>query len=346
MSFFPRVYRARVIGALIIGSVLSACSGGAGSGGAGGAGSSNSILPQSSSISTPTMADATAVKNAKVGRVQLMPTRPVGAHATAAEKAHAQSVVYPGDLQFFGGRTVQTARIYNVFVDSNEAAFSYPSGFEEHLSYSRMSHMLDEYVGATANNRYDWAGDIAISYTILGTLGDGDILTILHDAAVKEHATGYNHVFNIFLPKGVNYCGSGSLITLGACNASATSPNPAFCAFHGSVVYGDVGETLYNLEPYADTDYCGIENATANPTAPTPNGLQADSQYSQLSHELFETFTDPDVGQGWYDNNVGVNGEIGDLCAFIPQVTNLDGKRYMLQLEYSNKQHGCNNEAP
>lgn len=288
-----------------------------------------------------TPSDQAAAANAKAGKAHLY-------SPMAAAAKRPQSVVYPADLQYFGGRVITSARVYNAFVDSTPAAFGDPKTFEEHFSYSNMIHILDQYTHVTTTNRYDWAGDAGVSYSVFTTLGDNDLLSIVHAVAKGIAGGGYNHIYHIFLPKGIDYCSTGTILPLGDCNASATSPNPAFCAFHDSVVFSDIGETIFTFEPFQDTNFCDV-NGPTNPTAPTPNGIQNDSTFSTLSHETSEAITDPDPfipGLAWYDMNVGVNGEIGDLCAYIPETTSLNGKLYKLQREYSNAQHGCNNTPP
>jgi hypothetical protein len=156
------------------------------------------------------------------------------------------------------------------------------------------------------------------------------------------------------LPKGLNYCATGTLLPAGDCDAGG--PNPAFCAFHDSVVFSDIGETIFSLEPYLPLALCDVDAATANPNGPTPNGPQDDSNYSALSHEETEIITDPDPGTGWVNPAPFYPAEIGDLCAYdvgpfvngfsTPTNTNLDGKAYRIQFEYTNKLHGCNNSPP
>ncbi|HLI78833.1 MAG TPA: hypothetical protein VKV03_02555, partial [Candidatus Binataceae bacterium] len=85
-----------------------------------------------------------------------------------------------------------------------------------------------------------------------------------------------------------------------------------------------------------------------------PNSELADSTNSTLSHELFETITDPFGGVGqpaWIgDSSARETGqEIGDECqgAFdsngevVPTYTLVRGHTYQGQLEYSNFRHGC-----
>ncbi len=343
-----------VVSVFLLSSALSACGGG-------GASNSGTLptteQPQSvgnDSVVTPsaitatgstihvTSADKLAVKTAKAGKAHDY------APLAGSNKLRPQSIVYPGDLQYYGGKVLTTARVFNAFINSTPGAFGDPKGFEEHFSYSNMIHIMDQYVGVTTNNRYDWAGDVGVSYSTITTLGDNDLLSIVHAVAKAEGGAGYHRIFHIFLPKGENYCSTGTILPLGACNASVTSPNPAFCAFHDSVVFSDLGETIFTFEPYQDLNFCNV-NSGGNPSAPTPNGIQNDSTYSTLSHETSEAITDPDPfipGLAWYDNNVGVNGEIGDLCAYLSATTNLDGKLYKIQREYSNHVHGCDNAYP
>lgn len=275
---------------------------------------------------------------------------------THASGVKPQSIVHVSDLEYFGGAVLKTALNYNAYVNTVASAFGSVKQFEQSQSRSQFIHMTDFYVGSTASNRYDFGGDFRVTYPAVTTLGDNDLLLIIHAFASHVAGGGLNHIYNIFLANGQNYCATGTLLPNGLCNASPTSPNPAFCGFHGSVTFSDIGTTLFTVEPYIDTDFCGVDNMTAHPTAPTPRGLQLDSTYSALSHEIFETITDPNPGSGWVNPDVFYPSEIGDLCAYVngpfsngfvvPQNTNLNGTVYRLQFEYSNRQHGCNNTPP
>ncbi len=83
---------------------------------------------------------------------------------------------------------------------------------------------------------------------------------------------------------------------------------------------------------------------------PNPNGRVADSTNSVLSHELFETITDPFGGAWIAENSLFEEGaEIGDICLppgffgeFIaPPYVLVKGHFYQTQLEYSNFRHAC-----
>ncbi len=218
---------------------------------------------------------------------------------------------------------------------------------------SSMIHITDQYVSTTANNRYPFAGNVVVNYPAVGNLGDNDLLLILHAVAKAIGPGGYHHIYHIFLPQGLNYCGTGTITPAGSCDAGG--PNPSFCAFHTSVVFSDVKETIFSLEPYLPLALCNVDAATANPSQGTPNGPQKDN-YSALSHEQTEIITDPDPGTGWVNPVPFYPAEIGDLCAYdvgpfvngfsVPQNSNLNGKNYRIQFEYTNNQHGCNNSPP
>lgn len=254
--------------------------------------------------------------------------------------AHSLSKVYPADLTYFGGPVVRQAKIYNLYVMANGAT-SFPGqpqtdDFTDRLNKGQFIHILDQYIGATFSARYPRGNSFAISYAAFTTLGDNDILAIVHAGAAAAHDQGYHAIFNVFLPRGIDVCFTGT----SQCNASFTSPAPAFCAYHASVDFADTNHhILFTVQPYQVLDFCG------QPLQPgmsdSPNGLQQDSTDSTLSHEIFETITDPDPISGWFAANVGVSGEIADLCAYLPQIVVNGGKQDYLQREYSNSQHAC-----
>ena len=143
-----------------------------------------------------------------------------------------------------------------------------------------------------------------------------------------------------------------------------TCPLSNFCAYHND--FSSSGTpVLYAIQPYLDASRGGCTNA-ANANAPGPNGdSDADNVLTAVSHELFETVTDPrpNTSIGWCDGtyNAGVpffgpscvngqiGGEIGDKCnQMFPKPRNSDGSDiiinghpYILQQEYSNRQSRC-----
>jgi hypothetical protein len=245
---------------------------------------------------------------------------------------------YPADLSNLGGAVVVTAETHNLYVDCAASCWGTPTTFQNNLYKSSFIHVSDQYIGSTANNRYSVGTGGVISYSILATLSDNDMLQIVH-AAASVLGTGYHHIYNIFLPQGVDECFAGT--------TECYSPdNPAtfvFCAYHASVTFSDIGHVLFTVEPYQNVPGCGM-------LQPSPNGALVDSTSSVLGHETFETITDPD-GTAWIAvTSLGVFGEeIGDLCPgvsltqpyFEDPVSVINGKKYEVQPMYSNKYHAC-----
>jgi len=131
---------------------------------------------------------------------------------------------------------------------------------------------------------------------------------------------------------------------------SPDDPNTfLFCAYHGSVDFSDIGHVLYSVEPFQGNFGCSTRPGT-------PNGQLADSTNNTLSHEVFETITDPDGTAWWNSLDNGIFGEeIGDECSFLlftstsvyfdlSNVT-LNGKSYVAQPEYDNAQRACTTSA-
>ena len=149
--------------------------------------------------------------------------------------------------------------------------------------------------------------------------------------------SGYGHVVHIFLAPGQNECFDTSYTV---CSSNF------FCGYHSSA-QADIGEVVYTVEPYLSNVF------GCNQPAGSPNG-PLDAQYSTLSHETFETFTDPDGSSWWNASNQPLLGnEIGDECSFLDfdsngffvsfgaPVVGLNGRRYQIQSEYNNSSHNC-----
>ena len=107
---------------------------------------------------------------------------------------------------------------------------------------------------------------------------------------------------------------------------------------------------LYTVEPFQNVSGCSVRPGT-------PNGQLIDSTDNVLSHETFETITDPD-GTAWFNfTSVALGGaEIGDECSFFvvipsgpntaqaffdPSVSTIGFHRYAVQPEYTNNEHAC-----
>ena len=248
---------------------------------------------------------------------------------------------YGGDLVYSGGARVTTALSHAVYVDCTAVSTCWgnPEGFLTDLSKSSFIHLVDQYIGSVTNLRYPVGARAFVSYGFYGnTLYPHDIFAILH-AVAKTTGTGYSHVYHVFLPKGVDTCFDQS----NNCYSPDNPSNFFFCAYHGSVTFSDIGHVLYTVEPYQDVPGCAV-------ATPSPNGQQADSTNSVLSHELFVWLSDPD-GRSWFNRtSLDLAGfEIGDECQplvnssfdFLVPTFFINGKNYEVQTEYSNHYHAC-----
>jgi hypothetical protein len=227
-----------------------------------------------------------------------------------------------------------------------------PEGFLDRLGRSDFIHLLDQYVGLSGGDRYKVGFDANVPYTPptpsaanpLGALTDADIVAVVHLVASASGDTGYGHEYHVFLPPGQDQCFT-------AAETQCYSPdNPStffYCGYHGSVDFQDIGHVLYSVEPYENVLGCSVYPNS-------PNGQLVDSQDNVLSHESFETITDPD-GTAWinFSQVIMLGAEIGDECEFVtflgpnqtpyfnPPAFKIDGHKYAVQSEYSNDVHGC-----
>jgi hypothetical protein len=315
---------------------------------------------------SPTSLDRAAVEQATHLNHQARPARtPRGSAARPAELSTRNSasaaasannspdpalIRYPADVVYQGGAVVETAESHAVYMLPNghcpvSQCWGDPEGFLRNLGGSEFVHVLDQYTGLTANDRYTVGRDAKVSYAPPSTpFTDNDILSIVHAVASATGQTGYRHIYHVFLPPGQDECFDS---TFAVCYSPDNQQTFAFCAYHGSADFTDIGHILYSVEPYQNVVGC------SDPPG-TPNGQLVDSTNDTLSHETFETVSDPD-GTGWWNSTPAVTGlfgeEIGDECVFItppafgdPSVFVIGHKLYAVQLEYSNAKHGCTNQ--
>ncbi len=120
-----------------------------------------------------------------------------------------------------------------------------------------------------------------------------------------------NTLYFIYVPPGITVSALGSA----SCRAGG------FCGYH-NIISGT--KIYYAVMPFPScggcTDFGGLDTFRA---------MTAIS-----SHELCEAVTDPDPGQGWYDDH---NGEIGDVC----EGDDKDVSGYTVQEEWSEKSRKC-----
>jgi hypothetical protein len=270
---------------------------------------------------------------------------------------------YPDDLSYQGGPTIGTAAFHAIYVDNpfvgcdGGSCWGNPETFLTNLGHSEFIHVTDQYVGRSDNNRYTDRASLGVVYVsggqlfnLLGyTFTDADMQALVHFVVTYSPAnfpSGENQIYHIFLPPGTDECFTS------AKNVCYSPDNPAtfyYCGYHSSVTFADIGHVVYTVEPYTNVRGCSVPPGT-------PNGSLTDSTANTLSHETFETITDPEGTAWWNAYNIGSRGEeIGDECSYVaftstgayynPSVFSINGKNYAVQEEYSNSQHACSNST-
>lgn len=309
-----------VVAAALLAALLSACSGGG-------------STPQSTALPTTQSSSERALGTLSVTRASAPAIMKKVASAAAyytPMQGQPRPVMHglPGgltkmstvyDLTNYGGPTVYSESAYDIYVNCGSAScWGAPGTFLGNLASTSFIHLLDQYIGSSANGRYTYAGGYLENYDTSYTLQDQDIYNIVHAVAVST-GSGYGHIYNVFLMNGVSQCSASA----GGCYGQQ------YCAYHGAVDFTDIGHTLYSVEPYQGISGCSV-----------PNGRLADSTNSTLSHEYYEAITDPDVqtNVAWYNNTYG---EIGDICRNSYGYTTVGSSTFELQREWSNNYGSC-----
>jgi hypothetical protein len=239
----------------------------------------------------------------------------------------------PFDLVFFGGPVVTSLVSHDININCaascwGTAGRGTANTFLNNLATSNIIHVVDQYVGSTANDRYTVGPDTNVTKTLPNPLMLTDLIALVHDSAKAAKSTGYHNEVHLFFPKGQDIC-----LDKNTCYSPDVPATFVFCAFHNSVTFSDIGHVLFSVEPYQFVARCAL------PTG-VPHGV-IDATSSTLSHELFETITDPDPGAGWFNTVFGF--EIGDECSGMEHDDMITSTFYNIQSEYSNAAHDCVN---
>jgi hypothetical protein len=321
---------------------------------------------------TPTDADRMAVKTATSGVIHPLLANTKIAASYGKEQTATPAITgpvitpfptgprYPADLTYQGGETVGQARYHAIYLLNSftgttgctestiATCWGNPEGFLKDLGKSDFIHVTDQYVGVHDSNRYTNGPDAYATFTPLPPkLTDADVLALVHAvAAGLGYPTGYGNIFHVFLPPGTDECFDA---TYSVCYSPDSPSTFDFCAYHSSATFTDVGHVLYSVEPYQNVPGCAVPPGS-------PNGQLTDSTNNVLSHETFETITDPD-GTAWWNgaSNALYGSEIGDECEFIlftptavyfnPSLWHVGNQEYATQPEYSNEGHACTTSA-
>ncbi len=287
-------------------------------------------------------AHPTSLPGASKRRDVLTVHSPSSAASASKGEGSGLGLRYPTDLTYHGGPVVTHLVSHPIYLDPTGtlplSTWGDPGKFLYDLGKSEFIHLVDGYVGAYGNNRYTVAPPVR-STTPSGTLlADGDIQALVHAVAAATGETGYGHEYHVFLAPGVDECFD---TTYTVCFSPDVPATFYFCAYHSSVDFPDIGHVLYSVEPSVNVPGCQV-------VAGTPNGTLVDSTNNTLSHELFETITDPD-GSAWWNStsNSLFGAENGDTCSFVaptgfdPSIWYSEGHAYATQPELSNSLHAC-----
>ena len=249
---------------------------------------------------------------------------------------------YPADLSYLGGNVVLSAQSLNIYINCgmSDSCWGSPTQFLTDITTSRFIHLVDQYVGSHDRNRYTLSPSFFFAQTNPGVtlLTIDDVGNVVHQAA-QTGGAGLDHIYHLFLPQGIDVCFDAN-----DCYSPDDPQTFVFCAFHSDVAFDDTGDVLFTVEPFQNVTGCAV-------APPNPNGQLADSTNSVLSHELFETITDPQ-GDAWVaeSSSPEAGNEVGDICQgvadmngaqIVPTYQLIAGKTYQTQLEYSNKSHRC-----
>jgi hypothetical protein len=271
------------------------------------------------------------------------------ANAPAASAGSNPSIIVPKnswgpvDLGYYGGSTLTYATQWNVYLgcpSNDQSCWGDPEQFITDLNGSKFIHVVDQYVGTKKRKRYPLADAHLYNGSPVGTfLGASDIIAWLHAAvggAGGASAAGPGNLFHIYLNAGIDTCIDDLNMF---CYSPDNFPTFYFCGYHEYVDFMDYGRVYFTVEPYQAVYGC-YGSATSDLTSATAN---------VLSHEIFETITDPNL-DAWFGTGNPLNNfgeEIGDECSWLnlnPQRLHRRHPIYVIQNEYSNKYHACVNK--
>lgn len=162
-----------------------------------------------------------------------------------------------GGLSYYGGPTLATATIYNIYVNNTASYWGDPGTFFTNWNAggsTTFEHLLDQYTsGSSALNRYPYGGGIQVSYNTSSQLSDQDMYNIIHPVAA-QYGTGYTHVYHVYFMQGVQQCST----VAGGCYAVSGG----YCGYHSSVNFSDIGHTIYSFEGYQNIPGCNAPSGT------------------------------------------------------------------------------------
>ncbi|HET6965566.1 MAG TPA: hypothetical protein VFH58_12395 [Acidimicrobiales bacterium] len=303
-----------------------------------------------------TFAVAALVAPAAAHAAPPSPTAPaghVGGMVPVHGAARTGSLSSGSNMSYHNGPVMHTNKVYAIYWAPG-GSYTVSSNYEKYVnqffSDVAAASSTTTNVYAIDSQYYDTLGHIAYSASFGGYYTDTDPLpnsgctdsytsVCLTDAQIQTElksfmnanglAAGPTTMYFMLTAKGIGSC-SGS-----SCAFSQ------YCAYHGYSGSGS-NELVYANMPYA------LTVPSACNSNQSPNGyIDADAEINILSHEHNEAITDENLN-AWYDRR---GYEIGDKCAWnfgtatgpAGQEYNqtINGDKYYVQQEWSNKVSGC-----
>jgi hypothetical protein len=264
--------------------------------------------------------------------VRKLPTLQALQESGSPVAASGVTTASPFDLTYNGGEVVQAARSWNIYVNCpsgptgcwGTGAMS-PATYLSDLNVSSLLEVANQYIGEDVPGHFT-VSELQTSVTFAAaSVSIEDIFSIVYSAAVQVNASGYTNIFHVFLPQGQDMC-----ISATDCYSPDNPETWTFCAFHGSVNFSLSEHVLYTVEPYQAVSGCTVPAQTR----------VIDATASTLTHEFFETITDPDLS-AWYNWLTG--DEVADLCIGLRVKDRIGHNNYVVQEMYSNAVHACAN---
>ena len=291
-------------------------------------------LPPSATLAAPALAvthdDLERAQTARILSYHLMKLR---RQQSGPRTGGDGRVRYPADLVRKKGPVMKAEAAFNIYVNcksGGESCWGDPEGFQRNLTGSTFAALLTQYT-KTPPSGFTFGGAFSVKYHTYTKLFYGNVLlAVLHAALVKNgKLAGYANMYHIFLPKGTDTCFDRSR----ACYSPDHPHTNNFCAYHESVAFADIPETvIVSVEPYQDVGFCA-SRASSGASALT------NSTSSTLAHETFEAVTDPGPAFAWF--NFTFDSEAADLCETFQWKISVSGTQYSLQPMYSNAYHAC-----
>ncbi len=224
-------------------------------------------------------------------------------------------------LTYNGGPVLSSSKVFTIFWGSGATTYQTQLGdFFTAVGDSAYFDWLSEYnTPSQSIGRASYLGTYVDPSPPSGaTIDDSQIQSELANliGAGSVPAPDANTLYFFYFPAGITITMQGQA----SCSA--------FCGYHGNETVGS-----------DDVRYAVIPDQACCTGAPEDQ-LQTTTEVS--SHEWAEATTDADVGTNnlaWYDQ---ANGEIGDICAWMPGT--MSG--FTVQLLWSNANNDCIDQAP